>query len=132
MDFTISPELEALRLKVRAFVDEHVLPVENDRSNWNEYDNIKLSERDKLREKAKAAGIWAPQMHRNLGGLGLSMSEQAVIYEEANRSIFGPLAFNCSAPDDGNMRLLDHVGTDLQKERFLMPIVEGRARARGP
>ena len=129
MDFTISPELEALRLKVRAFVDEHVLPVENDRSNWNEYDNIKLAERDRLREKARTAGIWAPQMPKERGGLGLSMSEQAVIYEEANRSIFGPLAFNCAAPDDGNMRLLERVGTDLQKERFLQPVIDGEANS---
>ena len=129
MDFTVSPELEELRLRVRAFVDEHVLPAENDRSTWNEFDNIRLAERDRLREKARAAGLWAPQMPKALGGLGLSMSEQAVFYEEANRSIFGPVACNCAAPDDGNMRLLERVGTEAQKERFLQPIIDGEANS---
>ena len=129
MDFTVSPELEELRLRVRAFVDEHVLPAENDRSTWNEFDNIRLAERDRLREKARAAGLWTPQMPKALGGLGLSMSEQAVFYEEANRSIFGPVACNCAAPDDGNMRLLERVGTEAQKERFLQPIIDGEANS---
>jgi acyl-CoA dehydrogenase len=129
MDFTISAELEALRLKVRKFVDDEVLPVEADRSTWNEFDNIRLVERDRLREKARAAGLWAPQLPEARGGLGLTMSEQAVFYEEANRSIFGPVSFNCSAPDDGNMRLLEQVGTDLQKERFLQPMADGKCNS---
>ena len=129
MDFTISAELEALRQKVGAFIDEHVLPVEANRSTWNEFDNIRLAERDRLREKAKAAGLWAPQMPKARGGLGLSMSEQAVFYEEANRSIFGPASFNCAAPDDGNMRLLEQVATEEQKARFLQPLIDGKCNS---
>jgi acyl-CoA dehydrogenase len=51
------------------------------------------------------------------------------MYEEAARSVFGPLAFNCMAPDDGNMNLLSRAGTPAQKERWLRPIVEGKARS---
>ena len=125
MDFTLSKDLEVLRQQVRGFIDEHVLPVEADRANWNEYDNIKLAERDALRQKARAAGLWAPQISAERGGLGLTMAGQAMFYEEASRSIFGPSAFNCAAPDDGNMRLLEKVGTDDQKARWLQPIVDG-------
>lgn len=125
MDFSLDPAHEALRAKVRGFVAEHVLPAEADRSLWNEYENIKLAERDRLRDKAKAAGLWAPQMPQARGGLGISMVGQAAFYEEANRSIFGPSVCNCAAPDDGNMRLLEQVATTEQKDRWLQPIVEG-------
>ncbi|MFX5689098.1 acyl-CoA dehydrogenase family protein, partial [Acinetobacter baumannii] len=53
----------------------------------------------------------------------------AAMYEEANRSIFGPVTMNCAAPDDGNMNVLAKIGTHAQKERWLRPIVEGRARS---
>jgi acyl-CoA dehydrogenase len=53
----------------------------------------------------------------------------AAMYEEANRSIFGPLAFNCQAPDDGNMNLLALVGTPAQKDKWLRPIVDGAVRS---
>ena len=129
MDFTLSEDLEALRQRIRGFLDDHVLPVEADRANWNEYDNIKLAERDKLREKAKAAGLWAPQISKAYGGLGLTMAGQAMFYEEASRSIFGASAFNCAAPDDGNMRLLEKVGTDEQKARWLQPIIDGKVNS---
>jgi acyl-CoA dehydrogenase len=51
------------------------------------------------------------------------------MYEEANRSIFGPNALNCQAPDDGNMNMLSKVGTPAQKEKWLRPIVEGKVRS---
>ena len=51
------------------------------------------------------------------------------MYEEANRSIFGPNVFNCQAPDDGNMNVLAKVGTPAQKEKWLRPIVEGKVRS---
>ena len=67
---------------------------------------------DGLRAKAKAAGLWAPQMPRERGGLGLPVVGWAALYEEANRSIFGPVALNCAAPDDGNMTVLNKVLTE--------------------
>ena len=65
---------------------------------------------------------------RELGGMGLSRLAMAVMYQEANRSIFGPVVFNAAAPDDGNMMLLAKVATPAQQARWLRPIVEGRAR----
>ena len=62
-----------------------------------------------MRAKARAEGLWAPQMPRDRGGLELPVIGWAAIYEEASRSIFGPLAINCQAPDDGNMSVLNKV-----------------------
>ncbi|WP_417671672.1 acyl-CoA dehydrogenase family protein [Roseibium sp.] len=129
MDFTIRPQVEDLRLKVRAFVDREIIPLESDKTNFNEFENLKLSLRDELRAKSKAEGLWAPQMPVSRGGLELPMAEQAVFYEEANRSIFGPAIFNCAAPDDGNMRCLEMVATDDQKTRWLQPVVDGQVNS---
>ena len=130
MDFTLPPEIEALRRKVRAFVEDHVIPLEAERANYDAHENIRLDVLKPLREKAKAEGLWAPQMPQSRGGLGLPMVGWAAFYEEANRSIFGPLAFNCAAPDDGNMNVLNKVlKTDAQKDQWLQPIIDGRIRS---
>jgi acyl-CoA dehydrogenase len=125
MDFSLSPEHEDYRQRVAAFVAEHVLPLEADPTGYDCHENIRLDLRDALRAKAKAAGLWAPQVPKEFGGLGLPMVAQAAFYEASNRSIFGPCIFNCAAPDDGNMRLLAQVARADQKERWLRPIVEG-------
>ncbi|HUL06683.1 MAG TPA: acyl-CoA dehydrogenase family protein [Candidatus Acidoferrum sp.] len=129
MDFTLAPEIEDLRQRYRAFVAEHILPVERDRENYDEHENIALPVLEGLRGKAKAAGLWAPQMPKARGGLGLPIVGMAACYEEMGRSIFGPVAFNCAAPDDGNMLLLEKVASDAQKARWLQPIVDGKVRS---
>jgi len=129
MDFTLPPEIETLRLRTRAFVAEHVLPLEADPENFSEHENIPAERLAPLREKAKAAGLWAPQSPREFGGMALPIVAWAAIYEEAARSVFGPLALNCMAPDDGNMNLLARAGTQQQKERWLRPIVAGEVRS---
>src|SRR5215475_8604004 len=129
MDFTLTPEVEALRQRYRAFVTEHILPVERDRENYDEHENIALPVLEQLRSEAKAAGLWAPQMPKARGGQGLSVTGMAACYEEMGRSIFGPAVFNCAAPDDGNMLLLEKVASDAQKARWLQPIVDGKVRS---
>ena len=74
-----------------------------------------------VRDKAKKAGLWAPQSPKEYGGMELPIVAWAAIYEEAARSLFGPLAINCMAPDDGNMNLLTLVGTQAQKDKWLKP-----------
>ncbi|HYG89206.1 MAG TPA: acyl-CoA dehydrogenase family protein [Azospirillum sp.] len=129
MDFALSPEIEDYRRRVRAFVEAEILPVEADRANWDEHGMIALPALEKLRAKAKAAGLWALQMPKERGGQGLPVVGMAACYEEMNRSIFGPVCFNSSAPDDGNMMVLNKVGTEAQKERWLQPIVDGKVRS---
>src|SRR5262245_31367460 len=129
MDFTLPPEIDDIRLRTRAFVAEHVLPLEADRANYDDHENIRLDLLETVRAKANAAGLWAPQAPKPWGGMGLPIVGWAAMYEEANRSIFGPVCFNCAAPDDGNINLLALVGSQAQKERWLRPIVEGRVRS---
>jgi acyl-CoA dehydrogenase len=129
MDFTLSPEIESIRLRVRAFIEEHVLPLESDPANFADHENIPHERLEPVRAKAKKAGLWAPQSPKEFGGMALPVGAWPAIYEEAARSIFGPLAIHCMAPDDGNMNLLAKVGTPAQKEKFLRPIVEGKVRS---
>jgi acyl-CoA dehydrogenase len=129
MDFTISPRIEDYRRRVAAFVDAHVLPLEADRANYDAHENIRIDVLDAVREKAKAEGLWCLQLKKETGGQELGRMGMAVCYEAMNRSIFGPAVFNSAAPDDGNMMVLEAVGTPYQKERWLQPIVEGRVRS---
>ena len=129
MDFSLPPEIEELRVRTRAFVEENVLPLEADSENFSDHENIPLARLAPVQEQAKKIGLWAPQSPKELGGMALPMVAWAVIYEEAGRSIFGPLAINCSAPDDGNMNLLSKVGTPAQKEWWLRPVVEGEVKS---
>jgi acyl-CoA dehydrogenase len=129
MDFTLSPEIEAIRLRVRDFVEEHVLPLEADPANFADHENIPHERLAPVREQAKKAGLWAPQAPKEYGGMGLPIVAWAAIYEEAARSIFGPLAIHCMAPDDGNMNLLARAGTQAQKDKWLKPIVDGKVRS---
>ncbi|MGL5137287.1 MAG: acyl-CoA dehydrogenase family protein [Beijerinckiaceae bacterium] len=129
MDFTLPPELDDIRRRTRAFIADHVLPLEADRANFDGHENIAPDVLARVQQKARAAGLWSPQSPVAFGGMALPMVGQAAMYEEANRSIFGPVCLNCAAPDDGNMRVLAQVGTPAQKERWLRPIVSGEVRS---
>jgi len=129
MDFSLPPEIEAVRRRTRAFVEEEILPVESDRSSWDAHDNIAHHALEPLRERARAAGLWCPQVALERGGMGLPVVGWAAMYEEANRSLFGPVVFNCAAPDDGNMNVLGKVATPAQQDRWLQPIADGRVRS---
>jgi acyl-CoA dehydrogenase len=129
MDFSLPPEIESTRARVRDFVDTVLIPLEADRANYDEHENIAEPALQRVRAQVKEAGLWAPQMPRERGGLGLPMTGLAACYEEMNRSIFGPVAFNAAAPDDGNMRVLAQVATPAQQERWLQPIIDGKVRS---
>ena len=129
MDFALPPETETLRRRIADFVAAEIMPLEADPASYDEHENIAMPVLERLRSKVKAAGLWAPQMPRELGGLGLNVSGMAACYETMGRSIFGPVAFNCAAPDDGNMILLSRTATPGQKRRWLIPIIEGRVRS---
>jgi acyl-CoA dehydrogenase len=129
MDFTLPPELDDIRRRTRLFVAEHILPLESDPQSYDAHENIRMDVLKLVQAKARSAGLWSPQVPRDIGGMGLPIIGQAAMYEEANRSIFGPVCFNCSAPDDGNMRLLSQVATPAQQERWLKPIIAGTVRS---
>jgi len=129
MDFTLAPDVDAFRLRVREFVTEHVLPLESDADTWGEGENVRDEVLHPLRARARDAGLWCPQMPRERGGQGFGAVGMAACYEEMNRSLFGPAVFNCAPPDDGNMMVLEKVATFEQKARWLQPIVDGEVRS---
>jgi len=129
MNFHIDPFVEALRAKIRAFVDTHLIPLEQDPGARDDGDNIAVARLEDLRGRAREEGLWCLQLPQALGGRGLDKVGMAVCYEEMNRALFGPVVFNSAAPDDGNMMVLAKTGTEAQKERWLKPIVDGRVRS---
>ena len=129
MDFALDPQVDAIRLKIRAFVEEKLIPLESSPASFDEHENIARPLLERLRAEAKAQGLWALQMPKERGGGGLPMTGLAACYEEMNRSIFGPVVFHGAAPDDGNMRVLNMVATEAQKTRWLQPIVDGRLQS---
>lgn len=129
MDFIISSETADLRDQIESFVDKHLIPLEADPACYDAHENIALPLLEDMRVKARSEGIWSPQLSQENGGCGLNKQAMAVCYEAMNRSIFGPVVFNSAAPDDGNMMVLEKLGTEAQKERWLKPIAEGRVRS---
>ena len=129
MDFNVSAEHQRLMAQVDAFVADRLLPLEQDPASFDEHENIREDLLDVLRGEVKAMGLFSPQMPRERGGLGLGPVGRALLYERMNRSIFGPVCFNCAAPDDGNMSVLSKVATEAQKDRWLQPIVDGKVRS---
>lgn len=126
IDFSLDPELQELRDRVRAFVADVVIPAEDrDRSEHG----LDEALRAELQQAAREAGVFAPAVARELGGLGLDHRAQAVVFEEAGYSILGPQALNCAAPDEGNMHLLAKVAREDQQDRYLRPLAAGRLRS---
>ncbi|MDI1251605.1 acyl-CoA dehydrogenase family protein [Thermomonas sp.] len=129
MDFKLDPTTESLRLRIRQFVDEELIPLEAQPDAYDAHENIDEHTLEIYRAKARDAGLWSLQMPVARGGKGLSVTSMAACYEEMNRSLFGPVVFNSAAPDDGNMIVLEKVATEEQKVRWLDPIVRGDVRS---
>jgi acyl-CoA dehydrogenase len=126
IDFSLDAELEELRARTAAFIRDVVIPAEaRDRSEHG----LDADLRRELQDAARAAGLFAPQVAAELGGLGLDTRGMAVVFEEAGYSILGPQALNCAAPDEGNMHLLSVVATPEQRERYLAPLAAGDTRS---
>ncbi|MGX6449668.1 acyl-CoA dehydrogenase family protein [Patulibacter sp. S7RM1-6] len=119
-------EVAAIAARVRRFVDEEVVPLEAD--GFDDH-GVRPDVRARLQERARAAGVFAPTAPVALGGLGLDVRGQVPVLEAAGRSLLGPQALNCAAPDEGNVHLLDVVGMPEQRERYLAPLCAGRVRS---
>lgn len=127
MNFDLSDELKALQQRTRDFIREQVLPLENDPRQDSHGPHPAL--RDELVARARAAGLLTPHASVELGGLGLSHTAKAVVFEEAGYSWLGPTALNIHAPDEGNIHLMEAVASPAQKARWLVPQVQGRTRS---
>jgi acyl-CoA dehydrogenase len=132
MNFEFSDKVKELRVRVTAFMDEHVYPREAEveeflaraPSRWMVPPVI-----EELKGKARAAGLWNLFLPDSDYGAGLSNLEYAPLCEIMGRSLIAPEIFNCSFPDTGNMEVLVRYGTPEQKERWLIPLLAGTIRS---
>jgi acyl-CoA dehydrogenase len=133
MDFTPTPRVEELLGRIGAFLDENVYPVEMeiiaalDREVRSGVAYPRILE--EIRERAQAEGLWNLFLPDERYGAGLSNWEYGMLCEEMGRSPVAPMAFNCSAPDTGNIEILAEHGTEEQRERWLVPLLEGEIRS---
>jgi acyl-CoA dehydrogenase len=134
MDFNPSPEVAKLRERVLDFIDAEIYPQEREIMEALDaevgpgvpYPKVLVE----IREKAKGEGLWNLFMPDERFGPGLTNWEYGLLCEEMGRSpMAAPMAFNCSAPDTGNMEILAEHGTPEQRERWLEPLLEGKIRS---
>ncbi|MDE2252952.1 MAG: acyl-CoA dehydrogenase family protein [Betaproteobacteria bacterium] len=135
MDFTHSDKVRALQERVTAFMDAHVYPnearffaeVEANRKAGNAWQPTTVIE--ELKARAREAGLWNLFLPESERGAGLTNLEYAPLCEIMGRSHIAPEAFNCSAPDTGNMEVLERYGTSEQKAQWLDPLLRGEIRS---
>jgi acyl-CoA dehydrogenase len=131
MDFEISPLTAEYYKKVDAFMQENVLPNERNIDHEAEALGEKFNQSptmNEIRKKAKSAGLWNLFLPDKKHGPGLNNYEYAPLCELMGRSFYGARAFNCMAPDTGNMEILAEFGTDDQKKKWLQPCLDGTMR----
>lgn len=127
MDFELTPKQRELQQRTRAFILEKIMPYESDPRLGAHGPEASL--RQELVELARAAGLLTPHASVEMGGLGLTHLEKAIVFEEAGYSRLGPTALNIHAPDEGNIHLMEVVASDAQKQRWLKPQVQGHTRS---
>lgn len=135
MNFDYTPKVQALREKLLAFFDEHIYPNESvflaevarNRANGNAWVPTEIVE--KLKETARAAGLWNLFLPDSARGAGLTNLEYAPLCEIMGRVPWAPEVFNCNAPDTGNMETIERYGTESQKRQWLDPLLDGQIRS---
>jgi acyl-CoA dehydrogenase len=135
MDFDYSPKVRDLQKRLNAFMDEHIYPNEEvfdqevaaNRAAGNPWVPTAIIEQ--LKDKARAAGLWNLFLPQSERGAGLSNLEYAPLCEIMGRSHIAPEAFNCNAPDTGNMETIERYGNDAQRKEWLLPLLDGKIRS---
>jgi acyl-CoA dehydrogenase len=127
-DFTTPPDLEEFLERVRVYIAEDVLPAEADIADPEDLlESWDVVER--LRDRARMLGIYAPHLPEDWGGCGIGALGMALISQECGVSVLASLGLNAMAPDEGNMHTLLIAGDEPQKERFLRPLAAGTIRS---
>jgi acyl-CoA dehydrogenase len=127
MDFSLTPELQELQQRTRAFIRDKIIPMEADRRQTHHGPTEEL--RQELVALGREAGLLAPHVGTEWGGLGLNHVGKAIVFEEAGYSLLGSVAMHIFAPDEGNMHLMEQVANQEQKERWLRPLASGATRS---
>jgi len=128
MDFSLPKELAPKLEAMRAVVDQEIIPLEAEMLASKSFRAIE-PKINLVRAKVKKLGMWAPQSPKAEGGMGLTLMEHARVSEVLGRTPLGHYAFNCQAPDAGNMEILLQFGKPEQKEKFLKPLLNGEIRS---
>jgi acyl-CoA dehydrogenase len=132
MNFEYTPKVNELRERVSAFMDEHIYPAESvyaaDVSNGDSRWTIPPI-MEKLKDEARKQGLWNLFLPESESGAGLTNLEYAPLAEIMGRSLIGSEAFNCSAPDTGNMEVLERYGSEEHKTKWLEPLLRGEIRS---
>ncbi|HXW81111.1 MAG TPA: acyl-CoA dehydrogenase family protein, partial [Acidimicrobiales bacterium] len=123
---SVSADHAPLRARYRSFMEEYIYPNEGALSREDDAAAALLAG---LRARAKQAGLWAPHLPPEAGGTGEGFLAYANLNEEIGRVTWAQLVFNCQAPDAGNGEILYQFGTAEQRQRWLVPLVEGDARS---
>jgi len=132
MDFEYSAKVKALQKRVQDFMDEYIYPHEETYVTQlnTQGDRWQIPPvMEELKGKAKAAGLWNLFLPESERGAGLTNLEYAPLCEIMGRSFIAPEVFNCSAPDTGNMEVLERYGTAEHKKQWLAPLLEGKIRS---
>lgn len=135
MDLGISARVKPILEEVKNFIDTEIVPLEMEYhlevgkgSRW-EFTDRQTQIIESLKSKAKARNLWNFFLTHWQGGYGLNTVEYAYIAEETGRSFLAPEVFNCAAPDTGNMEVLARYCNDEQKEKWLIPLLNGEIRS---
>jgi acyl-CoA dehydrogenase len=135
MDLGVSDRLRPLLDAVKTFIDERVMPVDHEfLAEVDKGDRWSLTDRQKeiledLKSAAREQNLWNFWLTDSDSGYGLTTVEYAYLAEETGRAHLAAEAFNCSAPDTGNMEVIERYGTDAQKEQWLKPLLDGEIRS---
>ena len=130
MHLEFSEKSRDLQKRLTAFMNEHVYPNEarfHEEIERNRWQPTRIIE--ELKPKARAAGLWNMFLPHSERGAGLTNLEYAPLCEIMGRSHMAPEVFNCSAPDTGNMEVIERYGTAEHKERWLKPLLAGEIRS---
>lgn len=135
MDLGISDRVAPLLAEVKSFIDEEVLPLEQEFIDEIDVgDRWQFTQRQHdilagVKEKSRARGLWNFFLTDGEQGSGLDTVEYAYLAEEMGKSHMAAEAFNCSAPDTGNMEVLHKYGSEAQKKQWLEPLLNGEIRS---
>lgn len=124
--FPESEKAEELADRAEALMEEVVIPKERELRGGASISSSTVTE---LRNAAREYGVYAPQIEEEHGGMGIGFRDALPVFEQAGRSLLGPVAMRVDAPDEGNMHLLELQGTELQKEQYLDPLVAGNLKS---
>jgi acyl-CoA dehydrogenase len=131
MDLSYSDKVKDLARRLTGFMERHIYPNEKTfRDQVDQADRWQPSPIiEDLKKKARAEGLWNLFLPESERGAGLTNLEYAPLCEIMGRSPMAPEVFNCSAPDTGNMEVLERYGTEQQKEQWLKPLLAGEIRS---